>query len=220
MLRTFVRRTAGKPPLRLCFEPLFEGTNGWQATSLTMLRTFVRRYERLASHLFDYASHLRSKVRTAGKPPLRLCFEPLFEGTNGWQATSLTMLRTFVRRYERLASHLFDYASHLRFSKVRERSLSLRSSDTKPGACIHFSMSFHYVYILVSETESFHHYTGLTQDLKSRLQAHNAGKVPHTAKHRPWRIETVVAFRSREKAAAFEDYLKSHSGRAFASKHF
>ena len=33
-------------------------------------------------------------------------------------------------------------------------------------------------------------------------------------------IETAIAFRSKEKASAFEKYLKSHSGRAFAKKHF
>ena len=80
--------------------------------------------------------------------------------------------------------------------------------------------SFHYVYILVSEADEDHHYTGITQNLDTRLKAHNAGQVPHTAKHRPWRVETVTAFRSREKATAFERYLKSHSGRAFAAKHF
>jgi predicted GIY-YIG superfamily endonuclease len=79
---------------------------------------------------------------------------------------------------------------------------------------------FHYVYILVSEIEPSHHYTGLTDDLETRLRAHNAGQVAHTSKHKPWRIETAVAFRSREKAAQFERYLKSHSGRAFAVKHF
>lgn len=80
--------------------------------------------------------------------------------------------------------------------------------------------TFHYVYILVSESDESRHYTGLTEDLETRLKAHNVGQVPHTAKYRPWRIETAIAFRSREKAAAFEKYLKSHSGRAFASKHF
>jgi predicted GIY-YIG superfamily endonuclease len=78
----------------------------------------------------------------------------------------------------------------------------------------------HYVYILVSTTDSTRHYTGLTQDVDARLKAHNNGQVLHTAKYRPWAVETVLAFRSREKAVAFEKYLKSHSGRAFATKHF
>jgi predicted GIY-YIG superfamily endonuclease len=79
---------------------------------------------------------------------------------------------------------------------------------------------FHYVYILVSESDITRHYTGLTSNLTTRIAAHNGGQVPHTAMHRPWRIETAVAFVSRRKAAAFEKYLKSHSGRAFASRHF
>lgn len=79
---------------------------------------------------------------------------------------------------------------------------------------------YHYVYILESVADPSRHYTGLTSDLKKRLQKHNQGGVPHTAKHCPWRIRVGIAFPSREQAAAFETYLKSHSGRAFASKHF
>ena len=77
---------------------------------------------------------------------------------------------------------------------------------------------FYYVYILVSEADETRHYTGLTENIESRFKAHNSGKVPHTSKYRPWRIETIIAFRSHEKAAKFEKYLKSHSGRAFAKK--
>ena len=79
---------------------------------------------------------------------------------------------------------------------------------------------FHYVYILVSESDNARHYVGLTADLDQRLARHNAGEVTHTSKHRPWRIETAVAFRNREKAAAFERYLKTGSGREFARRHF
>jgi predicted GIY-YIG superfamily endonuclease len=81
-------------------------------------------------------------------------------------------------------------------------------------------VEFHYVYIIVSKSVRGRHYTGLTRNLTNRLKAHNAGQLPHTTKHKPWRIETAIAFNSREKASAFEAYLKSHSGRAFASKHF
>ena len=70
---------------------------------------------------------------------------------------------------------------------------------------------FHYVYILVSETNAERHYIGSTADLDARLDAHNAGKVSHTSKHTPWRVETAVAF---------ERYLKSGSGRAFSRRHF
>jgi putative endonuclease len=77
---------------------------------------------------------------------------------------------------------------------------------------------FSYVYILLSDKDATRRYIGLTDDLKARLKSHNQGNNPHTSRYRPWQIETAIAFRSREKAAAFEKYLKSHSGRAFAKK--
>ena len=79
---------------------------------------------------------------------------------------------------------------------------------------------FHYVYILVSESAPERHYVGSTGNLDARLAAHNAGKVSHTSKHQPWRIETAIAFQDTKKAAAFERYLKSGSGREFARGHF
>jgi putative endonuclease len=76
----------------------------------------------------------------------------------------------------------------------------------------------HYVYLLESESEPDRRYVGLTIDLRQRLQDHNAGKSSHAAKYRPWRIVTYVAFSNRSKAEAFERYLKSGSGHAFARK--
>jgi len=73
-----------------------------------------------------------------------------------------------------------------------------------------------YVYILQSEQDPEHFYTGLTDDLDARLSRHNSGEVAHTSKHRPWRIKTYVAFTDENRALAFEKYLKSGSGRAFA----
>jgi predicted GIY-YIG superfamily endonuclease len=81
-------------------------------------------------------------------------------------------------------------------------------------------MKFSYVYLLVSETDPVPHYVGLTDDLKDRLRRHNTGEVTHTAKHRPWKVEVALAFNDRTKASDFEVYLKSHSGRAFAKRHF
>ena len=79
---------------------------------------------------------------------------------------------------------------------------------------------FWYVYMLQSIDPQGHWYVGMTKDLTARLKTHNAGKGPHTAKFSHWQIETAVAFRDKTKAAAFEKYLKSQSGRAFAKKHF
>ncbi len=73
-----------------------------------------------------------------------------------------------------------------------------------------------YVTILESLASSGGFYVGLTDDLAARLAKHNAGGVIHTAKCRPWRIKTAVAFRDRNKAAVFEKYLKSPSDRVFA----
>jgi predicted GIY-YIG superfamily endonuclease len=74
-----------------------------------------------------------------------------------------------------------------------------------------------YVYILHS-VEAEHFYVGVTNDLRARLVKHNAGEVPHTSKYRPWNLKTYVAFSDEDKAFAFEQYLKSASGRAFAKK--
>lgn len=73
-----------------------------------------------------------------------------------------------------------------------------------------------YVYILQSLTYAERFYTGITDDLDARLSKHNSGVVTHTAKYRPWRIKSYVAFADGDRALAFEKYLKSGSGRAFA----
>ena len=78
--------------------------------------------------------------------------------------------------------------------------------------------TFQYVYILESETEPNHFYTGYTTNLEARLRKHNEGGVPHTARHKPWRIKTALAFTDETKARALERYLKTASGRAFAKK--
>ena len=63
-------------------------------------------------------------------------------------------------------------------------------------------------------------YIGSTSDLRKRLMKHNEGGVPHTAKFRPWKVEAYFAFETKEKVAAFEAYLKTGSGHAFANRHF
>jgi putative endonuclease len=75
-----------------------------------------------------------------------------------------------------------------------------------------------YVYILQSLADPDRQYTGCTQDLRERLAKHNLGEVSHTSKFAPWRVVTYVAFSDEERGFAFEKYLKSPSGRAFAKK--
>ena len=78
--------------------------------------------------------------------------------------------------------------------------------------------SMWYVYIIRSINFPEQEYTGATEDPKQRLADHNAGEVAHTSKFRPWKLVWYCAFPDKYKALAFEKYLKSHSGRAFAKK--
>jgi len=81
-------------------------------------------------------------------------------------------------------------------------------------------ITMYYVYVLRSIGEPHRYYTGFSVDPVKRLEAHNRGKSKHTAKYAPWFLDTVIGFRDEQKAKEFERYLKSHSGRAFSSKHF
>ncbi len=74
-----------------------------------------------------------------------------------------------------------------------------------------------YVY-MQSLTEPDRFYTGLCKDMRSRLEAHNAGQSSHTSKYKPWKLVGCHWFEEPQTAAAFERYLKSGSGRAFAQK--
>ncbi len=72
------------------------------------------------------------------------------------------------------------------------------------------------VYILESRSFPDRFYTGFTQDLRKRLEYHNAGTVPATKPYIPWTIKTYISFSDEQSARDFERYLKTHSGRAFA----
>jgi putative endonuclease len=75
-----------------------------------------------------------------------------------------------------------------------------------------------YVYILQRVDHPKQFYTGLCKDVGVRLHAHDAGQSPHTSKYKPWKVISSHWFEGPETAAAFERYLKSGSGRAFAQK--
>ena len=79
-------------------------------------------------------------------------------------------------------------------------------------------MTYHYVYILQSQTDPERFYSGHTNNLDERLKAHNQKKCKHTSKCIPWKIKTAVAFTDKARALEFEKYLKTASGRAFAKK--
>lgn len=75
-----------------------------------------------------------------------------------------------------------------------------------------------YVYIIRSINYKDQLYIGCTKDLKKRLISHNNGTTFHTEKYKPWKLVMFLAFADKDKAIAFEKYLKSHSGRAFRDK--
>jgi putative endonuclease len=75
-----------------------------------------------------------------------------------------------------------------------------------------------YVYLPESLSQQSQRYIGVTSDLKQRLHEHNSGRSIHTSKFKPWRLVAYIAFADRAKARAFERYLKSGSGHAFANK--
>jgi predicted GIY-YIG superfamily endonuclease len=77
-----------------------------------------------------------------------------------------------------------------------------------------------FVYIIRSTPHSTRHYVGLTTDVAERLSVHNSGGSRHTSWLRPWELVAAVEFSRPESAVAFEKYLKSGSGRAFAKRHF
>lgn len=81
-----------------------------------------------------------------------------------------------------------------------------------------------YVYLLQSLSFPDKHYVGCTNDTGDRLARHNEGwaasQSRHTSLFGPWKLIVEIGFEDRQKAYAFERYLKSGSGRAFAKRHF
>ena len=75
------------------------------------------------------------------------------------------------------------------------------------------------VYVLKNSDDPPRYYTGLTSHLPTRLDAHNGGRVPHTATGKPWHIDVTIQFADESRAIAFEKYLKTGSGCAFAQRH-
>lgn len=76
-----------------------------------------------------------------------------------------------------------------------------------------------FVYVLKNNKHPARYYTGITSDVARRTVEHNAGSCAHTAKYRPWSVDLVIEFPDEGRAVAFERYLKSGSGVAFAQRH-
>ena len=71
----------------------------------------------------------------------------------------------------------------------------------------------HYVYSLQCKDG---YYIGCTDNLKNRLDRHQKGYVPATAKRLPVKLDFYFVIKDKYKAFQFEKYLKSGSGRACA----
>ena len=76
-----------------------------------------------------------------------------------------------------------------------------------------------FVYVLRNNDDPPRYYTGLTSSVGARLRLHNHGLCRHTATGRPWGADVIVEFADEQRAVAFEKYLKSGSGVAFAKRH-
>lgn len=72
------------------------------------------------------------------------------------------------------------------------------------------------VYILKCNDGKF--YTGFTNNLQRRLKEHEDGKSFSTRYRLPFELVTYIVFCDKQKAYAFEKYLKSGSGIAFRNK--
>ncbi len=76
-----------------------------------------------------------------------------------------------------------------------------------------------FVYVLRNDQSPPRYYTGVTSAPSTRLAEHNRGVCAHTAKYGPWSIDVVIEFADERRAIAFERYLKSGLGVAFAQRH-
>jgi putative endonuclease len=106
-----------------------------------------------------------------------------------------------------------------RFCIAIRKSIRSRVEFARQDACSLRGMLKRFVYVLKNAEIPPRYYTGVTSDVGKRYAEHNAGSCIHTAKHRPWSIDVVVEFADERRAIAFERYLKSGSGVAFAHRH-
>lgn len=72
----------------------------------------------------------------------------------------------------------------------------------------------HYVYVLKSKKDA-RLYTGLTCDLKRRIQEHNGGRSKYTKSRGPFKLIYYEACDNPDDARARELYLKSGMGKRY-----
>jgi putative endonuclease len=78
-------------------------------------------------------------------------------------------------------------------------------------------MKFYYVYILKSKTDG-NLYTGYTENLRSRFEHHNKGRVKSTKGRRPLELIYFEACKSKADALKREKYMKTYYGKMVIKK--
>ena len=73
------------------------------------------------------------------------------------------------------------------------------------------------VYVLQS-LKDLKYYRGLSSDVQSRVQQHNAGKVRSTKSRRPFKLVYQEEVGTLSEARQREKYLKTSAGRKFIEK--
>ena len=109
-------------------------------------------------------------------------------------------------------------ACRAKWGQSRSPTQSRRSGALQPKSQLHDcnttrtrkrTSPMHYVYRIQSTSHTQRGYTGFTENLKQRVKDHNAGKITSTREQGPWKLIFY---------SAFERYLKTGSGIAFAQK--
>ncbi len=76
---------------------------------------------------------------------------------------------------------------------------------------------YYYIYILQSEKDG-QFYTGYTNNLKERLQMHNAGKVDSTRNRVPLKLVYFEGCLNQQDATHREKYLKTSWGKRYINE--
>jgi putative endonuclease len=127
------------------------------------------------------------------------------------------VLQNLPQPHRQLFRKSCDIASRVLREPVK--TFTLRHGDRlAPAAIVQFARRF--VYIIQSTRSCDRYYCGLTSDVRTRLDVHNSGGSTYTSSLRPWRLVAAIEFSNAASAVAFEKYLKTGSGRAFAKRHF
>ena len=76
---------------------------------------------------------------------------------------------------------------------------------------------WYYTYVLLSKKDG-KFYTGYTEDLQGRFEAHSAGKVDATRERRPLELVYAETCKDRRDAIKREKSLKTHYGEIYLRK--